>query len=280
MTEDLVIALSLRGHAPSIEAEQEHMEEYGSLVYALPTRPTRAKPGSWVYYIRQGQLQARARVLQFEELDHPETFYSYTGRGYVHRHWQVRLTDLELAPVRLPVAWRQKGYRYVTEAEADRFARAFDPTLDHLAATLPEEIVAPERVIEGAQRRITVNAYERDRRARHICLVYHGTRCVCCTLDMGARYGPVAEGLIHVHHLVPLSTIRQAYVLNPVADLRPVCPNCHAVIHLKDPPYRVDEVRLMLRMSESTTGSGLGRGRAQPTLIKAPLGDARSGKAD
>jgi hypothetical protein len=247
---DLVIAMSLKGHSPSIEAEQAYMEECGSLVYALPTCPTRAQPGSWVYYIRQGELQARARVVQFENLDHPKTFYSSIGRAFEHRRWQVELTGMELARVPLPVAWRQQGYRYVTEAEADCFARAFDPTLDHVAAMLPEEVVAPEPVIEGTQQRIMVNAYERNRRARHVCLVYHGTRCICCGIDMAERYGPVAEGFIHVHHLIPLGTIRQAYVLDPIADLRPVCPNCHAVIHLNDPPYSVDEVRLMLSMPE------------------------------
>jgi len=36
-----------------------------------------------------------------------------------------------------------------------------------------------------------------------------------------------------VHHLVPISKIGKKYRVDPIKDLRPVCPNCHAVIHLK-----------------------------------------------
>jgi predicted HNH restriction endonuclease len=35
--------------------------------------------------------------------------------------------------------------------------------------------------------------------------------------------------------------------VDPIADLRPVCPNCHAVIHRANPPYTLDDVRDMLR---------------------------------
>ena len=49
--------------------------------------------------------------------------------------------------------------------------------------------------------------------------------------DFGLAYGEVAEGLIHVHHIVPLSTIGAEYKLDPIKDLIPLCPNCHAVVH-------------------------------------------------
>ena len=40
----------------------------------------------------------------------------------------------------------------------------------------------------------------------------------------------------------------EAYVLDPLQDLVPVCPNCHAVIHLRrEGVYGVEEVRAMLR---------------------------------
>ncbi|WP_416366797.1 HNH endonuclease [Pseudomonas sp. UFMG81] len=34
----------------------------------------------------------------------------------------------------------------------------------------------------------------------------------------------------HVHHIVPLSTIGAEYKLDPIKDLIPLCPNCHAVV--------------------------------------------------
>lgn len=108
---------------------------------------------------------------------------------------------------------------------------------------LPDEVKLAPGVIEGALLTITVNAFERDPKARQRCIDAHGTSCAVCGLSMGAEYGSVADGYIHVHHLRPLSEVRAAHAVDPVADLRPVCPNCHAVIHLQVPPYSIDEVR-------------------------------------
>ena len=108
---------------------------------------------------------------------------------------------------------------------------------------LPEEISETEGSYEGARKQISVNTYERDRTARDKCLRHHGTSCAVCEKDMSEIYGPVAAGLIHVHHLKPLSEIKEDYRVNPIADLRPVCPNCHAVIHRRKPPYKIEEVK-------------------------------------
>lgn len=58
-------------------------------------------------------------------------------------------------------------------------------------------------------------------------------------------YGRRAEKYIQVHHLVPLASIGQEYRIDPIKDLLPVCANCHAVIHLTNPPFAPDEVRTM-----------------------------------
>ena len=100
---------------------------------------------------------------------------------------------------------------------------------------------------EGAVRQVTVNAYERNPQARRKCIAHYGARCMACKLDFGARYGKAGADFIHVHHLRPLSDISTQYAVNPVEDLRPVCPNCHAVIHRRNPPYSIEEVQEMLR---------------------------------
>jgi 5-methylcytosine-specific restriction protein A len=40
-----------------------------------------------------------------------------------------------------------------------------------------------------------------------------------------------------------LASIGVSYTVDPIKDLRPVCPNCHAIIHRTDPPCSVDELR-------------------------------------
>ena len=114
---------------------------------------------------------------------------------------------------------------------------------DSVDILLPEEISETEGSYEGARRQISVNTYERDRTARDKCLQHYGTRCAVCEKDMSEIYGPAAAGLTHVHHLKPLSEIKEDYQVRPIADLRPVCPNCHAVIHRRKPPYKIEEVK-------------------------------------
>ena len=112
---------------------------------------------------------------------------------------------------------------------------------------LPEELPAGTAIVEGAARTIQVNAYERDPEARRRCIEAHGTNCCVCGFNFGAVYGPVAEGYIHVHHLRPLSEAGGAHAVDPVADLRPVCPNCHAVLHRREPIFSIEELRELLR---------------------------------
>lgn len=111
---------------------------------------------------------------------------------------------------------------------------------------LPEEVAEPSLYIEGAIRRVAVNAYERDPESRRKCIAAHGTDCCVCGFSFGTVYGEVAEGYIHVHHLRPLSEVAEAHAVDPIVDLRPVCPNCHAVLHRREPAFSIEEVRAFL----------------------------------
>lgn len=84
---------------------------------------------------------------------------------------------------------------------------------------------------EGSVISVYVNKYERSSVARRKCIEYHGIKCKICGIDFRERYGNLGEGFIHVHHLKPLHTVRENYVIDYKKDLIPVCPNCHAMIH-------------------------------------------------
>jgi putative restriction endonuclease len=111
---------------------------------------------------------------------------------------------------------------------------------------LPEEIIDSPSLLEGAVRRITVNAYERNPEARQRCIAAHGTTCCICGFRFGAVYGPEAEGYIHVHHLRELSRAGGVREVDPIKDLRPVCPNCHAVLHLDGECRSIREVKKLV----------------------------------
>ena len=97
--------------------------------------------------------------------------------------------------------------------------------------------VGPGVYREGSLTTVRVNRYERDRRARQVCLQHHGHGCVACGIDLTAVYGPVmGPRVVHVHHIVPISEMGGTdYVLDPIKDLVPLCPNCHNAIHKTDP---------------------------------------------
>ncbi|HBG05388.1 MAG TPA: hypothetical protein DDY22_07510 [Geobacter sp.] len=106
-----------------------------------------------------------------------------------------------------------------------------------------EEVSGQIEIVEGAKTTITVNAYERNTAARRICIDHWGARCAVCEMEFEQVYGPLGLGFIHVHHLTPVATIGRQYALNPQTDLRPVCPNCHSMLHKKTPPYKIEELR-------------------------------------
>jgi 5-methylcytosine-specific restriction protein A len=64
---------------------------------------------------------------------------------------------------------------------------------------------------------------------------------------MGDKYGKVAEGFIEIHHLTPVSQLGPGYVIDPMNDLAPLCPNCHSIAHRRMPPFSIEEIRGFLK---------------------------------
>ena len=117
---------------------------------------------------------------------------------------------------------------------------------------LPEEVPSGSVYKEGSVQSILINRYERDFRARADCIRHYGTTCVLCGSDFAAVYWEVMTGFTHVHHCTPLSSLGAGYEVDPIRDLRPVCPNCHAVLHRREPAYSLEEVQRFLRDRRGT----------------------------
>ena len=112
---------------------------------------------------------------------------------------------------------------------------------------LAEEITSPEKFPEGAKHSVTINAYERNPKARAACIAHHGYACSVCGFDFKSVYGAIGEGFIHVHHIVAIGTIGKEYEVDPIKDLIPVCPNCHAMIHRNETALTVEQLRKILQ---------------------------------
>lgn len=101
---------------------------------------------------------------------------------------------------------------------------------------------------EGKKVRYLGTRYERDHKARKACLDYWGYSCQVCEMKFSDVYGEIGDQFIHVHHLNPISETGNT-ITDPVSDLRPVCPNCHSMLHKKHPPYGIEELKELMKTS-------------------------------
>ncbi len=147
-------------------------------------------------------------------------------------HWEQQISGTlipESVQIELELLWEQYLIQKRKKVDA--------------VNSLAEEIDSTQQYREGATRQITVNAYERNPHARQLCIEKRGLNCIICGFNFQKIYGDIGEGFIHVHHLKPLSELKNTTAVDPQNDLVPVCPNCHAMIHRKKPPYTIEEMQ-------------------------------------
>lgn len=125
-----------------------------------------------------------------------------------------------------------------------------------MASETAAEPLQDKRYPEGAKLRIVVNRYERDSLARKRCLDHHGRSCRVCGMTFHAQYGDQFAKIIEVHHVTPISQLGTGYEVDPINDLCPVCPNCHAALHVENPPLKPEQLAAMLRGNNTVTASG------------------------
>ena len=58
-------------------------------------------------------------------------------------------------------------------------------------------------------------------------------------------YGEIARGYIHIHHTKPLADVANPKVPD-LDDLVPLCPNCHAIVHLENPPLTINRLKELI----------------------------------
>lgn len=108
-----------------------------------------------------------------------------------------------------------------------------------------DNVLEPQ--MEGETHKVETTKYERNPLNRSLCLIANGHKCKICGFDFEERYGSIGRDFIEVHHIVPVSSMGYPKIIDPVADLIPVCPNCHAMLHRKDPPYFPDDIKKMIK---------------------------------
>ena len=54
----------------------------------------------------------------------------------------------------------------------------------------------------------------------------------------------------HVHHINQIATIGNLYEIDPVKDLRPICPNCHSIIHKQKIALSIEDIKELIQQNE------------------------------
>ncbi len=104
---------------------------------------------------------------------------------------------------------------------------------------------------EGNKHEEITTKYERNFINRELSLYLKGYKCSICGFDFEKTYGKIGKEFIEVHHEVMVSDMGENYTVDILKDLFPVCPNCHAMLHRKYPPYTIDEMKEIIEQNKN-----------------------------
>jgi 5-methylcytosine-specific restriction enzyme A len=106
----------------------------------------------------------------------------------------------------------------------------------------PESSAEVRLYAEGKVRIITSTTYDRSALARQACIDHYGYDCAVCGFNFSVAYGDMGAKYIEVHHRQQIADIGEEYLIDPVKDLRPVCANCHRMLHRRRPALSIAEL--------------------------------------
>lgn len=239
----------------NLRSLQEEISERGLARYTWRCHSKQLRRDDRVYWMRQGKeprgifasgwatgptsgtgTRRIAHVVIEVLLDPDTTVFPVLGSRSAAlgvRVWKHQRSGIRIPPeaaVALRIEWRKFLRRSVETGRV----RARLPTF-----------------VEGAPSQILVSKRERNAKARELCLSTLGDRCKICGFSFGETYGPLGEGFAHVHHVDPLASGERHS--RPTLDLIPVCANCHAMLHRRDPALSPAQLRRCLKRAGSRT---------------------------
>jgi len=96
---------------------------------------------------------------------------------------------------------------------------------------------------EGFRTEIVKEVTKRNKKLIGFAKDKYGMDCKVCGFNFGKTYGAYGDGFIEVHHLYPISKgIRKTKIEN----LRPVCANCHRMLHRGSVLLSIEELKALI----------------------------------
>lgn len=143
------------------------------------------------------------------------------------------------------------AYKWTPQASGQSIPETIASQLEKMwSGQLAPRNIKQRPLWEGAMWRVVSNRRERNPFARQKCINHYGLNCAICGFNFQKIYGDIGEDVIHVHHLEPLGLAKGKRKVDPIRDLRPVCANCHLIIHKRKEPYTIQEMKGMLEKND------------------------------
>lgn len=163
--------------------------------------------------------------------------------------------------------WGNGTFRYITpdqamklnEAIKQKESNSFTDTGETNTGETDAEVIDTEEtnIEEGEGNRVLKMHFECERSSKLTSefkkrLLANGSmRCDVCGINFQEMYGDIGSGFIEAHHTKPVSLMISNEKTN-IKDLKPVCSNCHRMLHRAQPLLTIDELKAMW-LSNNTT---------------------------
>lgn len=161
-----------------------------------------------------------------------------------------------------------RGFRITDEgrAEARRHAASVRALADFpLDASIPpledmergaKIVVLDENIITEGQLSTRSTSYRKRSKQLRDAAVDHYTRdgkipCTACSFDFKLAYDDIGVGYIQIHHLEPIAFggERELPLEEAILKVRPLCANCHVMVHRRDPWLSIEDLTDTLRVT-------------------------------
>lgn len=165
-------------------------------------------------------------LTQIKTIEHKEVFYQTRNNQFYIKQGGY-LTNLD--------------ERIVELIDPNIDYKPLDPIIDDEEKSFPEGKIK-YRLHKHKERskkliKLAKNNFKQNNNGRLFCQV--------CNFDFVKKYGPIGEGFIEAHHMLPISEIDEHHETD-INDIILLCSNCHRMIHRKRPWLSINNLQSLI----------------------------------